>query len=40
MLKTLFTVAVIAFLAGCTPTPTIQQGADAELTFDGLGAHV
>jgi hypothetical protein len=36
MLKTLFTVAVIAFLAGCTPTPTIQQGADAELTFDGL----
>ena len=36
MLKTLFTVAVIVLLVGCTPTPTIQQGADAEHTFDGL----
>src|SRR5210317_226761 len=36
MLKNLFTVAVIVLLVGRTPTPTIQQGADAELTFDGL----
>jgi hypothetical protein len=36
MLRSVFTISVVALLAGCTPTPTIQQGADAELTFDGL----
>ena len=36
MLRSVFAIAVVALLAGCTPTPTIQQGADAELTFDGL----
>ena len=36
MLKTLFTFAVIMLLVGCTQTPTIQQGPDAETTFDGL----
>lgn len=36
MLKTLFTVAAIVLLVGCTQTPTIQQGPDAERTFDGL----
>ena len=36
MSKTLLTLVTIALLAGCAKTPTIQQGEDAELTFDGL----
>ena len=36
MFRSVFTISVVALLAGCTPTPTIQQGPDAEVTFDGL----
>lgn len=35
-MKQLFSIAVAALLVGCTQTPSIQEGPDAELTFDGL----
>jgi hypothetical protein len=35
-MKKLSIVALIAVLAGCAQAPSIQQGPDAEVTFDGL----
>ena len=36
MMKQLLSVATFLLLVGCTQTPSIQQGPDAEMTFDGL----
>ena len=35
-MKTLLSLATILLLVGCAPAPSIQQGPDAETTFDGL----
>lgn len=35
-MKLLLTFATILLLVGCAPAPSIQQGPDAETTFDGL----
>lgn len=35
-MKHLLTIAFILLLAGCAQAPAIQQGPDAETTFDGL----
>jgi len=35
-MKKLSIFALIALVAGCAQTPSIQQGPDAEVTFDGL----
>lgn len=35
-MKKLSVIAFIVLIAGCTQTPSIQQGPDAEVTFDGL----
>ena len=35
-MKTLLSTSLILFLVGCAQAPSIQQGPDAEVTFDGL----
>ena len=35
-MKTLLSTTLVLLLTGCAPAPTIQQGPDAEITFDGL----
>jgi hypothetical protein len=35
-MKKLTIIALAALAAGCAQTPNIQQGPDAEYTFDGL----
>lgn len=35
-MKKLATIAIAAVFAGCTAAPSVQTGADAETTFDGL----
>jgi len=35
-MKVLISFATILLLVGCAPAPSIQQGPDAETTFDGL----
>jgi len=35
-MKTLISTALILLLVGCAQAPSIQQGPDAEVTFDGL----
>lgn len=35
-MKKVVSIAIIMLLIGCAPAPSIQQGPDAELTFDGL----
>ena len=37
-MKNLHFVALVVSITACTTTPTIQQGSDAELSFDGLVA--
>lgn len=32
----LFTIMAAVFVVGCAPTPVVQSGPDAEMTFDGL----
>ena len=35
-MKSLLTIGLILLLTGCAQAPAIQQGPDAETTFDGL----
>ena len=35
-MKKLLFITLALFLAGCAQTPSVQQGPDAEVTFDGL----
>jgi len=35
-MKILLSAALVLILVACAPAPTIQQGPDAEVTFDGL----
>jgi hypothetical protein len=35
-MKTLIILALAVLMAGCAQEPTLQQGPDAEITFDGL----
>jgi hypothetical protein len=35
-MKKVVSIVTIVLLVGCAPAPSIQQGPDAELTFDGL----
>jgi hypothetical protein len=35
-MKTLLSTVLVLLMVGCVPAPSIQQGPDAEVTFDGL----
>jgi hypothetical protein len=35
-MKKILSITLALFLAGCAQTPSVQQGPDAEVTFDGL----
>ncbi len=37
-MRHLLTTALVVSIAACTPAPSIQEGPDAEVTFDGLVA--